>query len=374
MRGTRLVISKKNVKHNIEVAKRHISEKTALMAVVKGNAYGHGMYDFSHTALECGADWLAVAIAEEGVELREAGISAPILVLGAYDIGQPELCVKWGLHQAVSGPDDVYLLEKAAVQAGKNAHVHIKVNTGMNRLGISSMGECKALIDALMSSPHVIADGIFTHFHSADTPYLERTDVQLHRFLQIVEAMKRAGMSFEMIHAANSAAILRNIAVDFNAVRWGISLYGYYPSAYIADLCAEDCLMPAAEWVTWVSAIHHIQPGEGVGYGEAFVAQRPTVTATLSVGYADGFPRLMSNKGHVILHDKLAPIVGYVCMDQVMVDITDIDGVQVGDEAVIIGKRGKVQQTAENLAQVCGTISYEILTSISQRVARCWID
>ena len=374
MRGTRLVISKGNVKHNIEVAKRHISEKTALMAVVKGNAYGHGMCDFAHCALECGADWLAVAIAEEGAELREAGINAPILVLGAYDIGQPTLCVEYGLHQAISEPQDVVLLEKAAAQTGKKAYVHIKVNTGMNRLGISSQEECSVLTEALVQSPHVIADGVFTHFHSADTPYKERTDIQLNRFLQIVEIMKKAGMSFEMIHAANSAAILRNIAVDFDAVRWGISLYGYYPSAYIANLCADDCLIPAAEWVTCVSAIHHIQPGEGVGYGEAFVAQRPTVTATLSVGYADGLPRLMSNKGYVILHEKLAPIVGYVCMDQVMVDITDIDGVQIGDEAVIIGKRGQVQQTAEDLAKLCGTISYEILTSISQRVARCWVE
>ena len=374
MRSTRLLISKEKVKRNIDAAKKHLPAGTALMAVVKGNAYGHGMCSYARYALDCGADWLAVAISQEGEELRRAGITAPILVLGAYDRMEPLLCIEQALHQAVCSAEDVYLLEKNARLVGKNALVHIKVNSGMNRLGISTPADCQTLIDALKNCPHVIADGMFTHFHSADTEYETRTKEQYRRFSALVDMVRKSGIELKTVHAANSAGILQDIAVELDAVRWGISLYGYYPSEYIARKCKDAALVPAAEWVTVVSALHRLQPGEGVGYGATFVAEKPAVIATLPVGYADGLNRLLSNKGQVILHGQLVPIVGRVCMDQVMVDVTALANVQVGDEAVLIGKRGSVQQTADDMARLCGTISYEILTSISPRVARCWVD
>ncbi len=373
MRSTRLVISCSKLKNNIAELKKGLLPSTHLMAVVKANAYGHGVLDTARYSLKYGADWLGVATPEEGIYLRENGIDAPILVLGAANGEELEICVKYGLHQTVFDTDTVKKLDEIAARNGKRAYVHIKVNSGMNRIGISDKESFKRLAEVIKASGNVTADGIFTHFATADEQDVKGTEEQIRRFEEMLALADEAGIKFDFIHVCNTAGIMRGICPQYNMVRLGIGLYGYYPSEYIKQISNVN-IKPVAEFVTNISAVNVIEAGEAVSYGATFRADKTMRIATLPVGYADGYNRLLSNRGKVIINGKTADVVGRVCMDQMMVDITDIPDAKEGTEAVLMGERQGICVDADSIADMCMTISYEVLTSVAQRVERVFVE
>lgn len=373
MRSTRLVISCSKLKNNIAELKKELLPTTHLMAIVKANAYGHGVLETARYSLKYGADWLGVATPEEGVYLRENDITAPVLVLGAANGDELELCVRYELHQTVFDIKTVRELDAIAQRLGKTAYAHIKINSGMNRIGISDKTEFERLIEEVKSSKALLVDGIFTHFATADEEDDRGTTEQIARFESMLDTAEKNGMSFKCIHACNSAGIMKALCPRYNMVRLGIGLYGYYPSEYVKKISSAK-IKPIAEFVTNISAVNVISAGEAVSYGATFRADRKMRIATLPVGYADGYNRLLSNRGKVIINGRLADVVGRVCMDQMMVDITDIPEAHEGTEAVLIGERQGICVDADDIADMCMTVSYEVLTSIAQRVERVFVE
>ncbi len=372
MRSTRLIVDCEKLKHNITELKRGLKPGTHMMAIVKANAYGHGALAIARASLLFGADWLGVATPEEGVYLRRHGITADILVLGAANEDEMELSVQYGIHQTVFSAEHIKALNNIAASLHKTAFAQIKVNTGMNRIGISDEGELLRALEAAKASGNVITDGIFTHFATADEEDTSFAKKQEQRFRDMLGIARNAGMDFEFIHASNTAGALMGFGDEYNTVRLGIGLYGYYPSEYCKRVCGKK-LLPIASFVTNISAINNIKKGESVSYGAIFTAERDSVIATLPVGYADGYSRRLGNNSSVIINGTAAPVVGRVCMDQMMVDITDIPNARVGDEVMLMGASDIADIDADGIAEKCGTIPYEVLTSIAQRVERVYI-
>ncbi len=374
MRSTKLVVDVSKVRSNIAELKKNLYKNTLLMAVVKANAYGHGMLEMAHAVLANGADWLGIATPEEGMFLRENGIVSPILVLGAANGEELDLCVKYDLHQTVFNNDQILELNNIAKKYGKIAFVHIKINSGMNRIGISDKEKLNSLLLCLKECNGVVADGIFTHFATADEEDLSRTYAQISLFDDMVRVARQKCDTIKYVHACNTAGIMRGLGNAYNMVRLGVGLYGYYPSGYVKSECSFN-IEPVAEFITNISAINDISKDDAVSYGATFVANNNMRIATLPVGYADGYNRLLSNKGYVIINGKIARILGKICMDQMMVDVTDIPDAEIGTKVILMGKDtySGVSITADDLANMCMTIPYEILTSISPRVERIYI-
>ena len=343
------------IRHNVGVMKSHIAGGARFLAVVKADAYGHGAAPVAKAALEAGADMLAVAIPEEGIELREAGIAAPILVLGGIEESAAEAVVQNALAQA-------------GQKLGRCAKVHLKLDTGMNRIGVRTAEEAQALTRLIDSLPGVALTGCFTHMATADEPDPTGTLRQIERFEALCKAVKAVHPGEIICHGANTASIFRYPQLHADMVRGGLALYGYPPVPEATGL------QPAMRWVTRGIYVKTIAPGDRVSYGGTFVATRPTVVMTLPVGYADGYRRGISGKGCVLVRGRRAPILGRVCMDQMMVDVTDIPGAQEGDEAVLLGRQGDEQIDAEEMAAWLDTISYEVLCSPSKRVPRVYIN
>jgi alanine racemase len=360
-----------DIAYNIAQLRRCIGDDTLFMAVVKADGYGHGAYRVAQTAIDAGARWLGVAIAEEGVELRDKGIDAPILVLGGIMPYEAEEVVASGLCQTVFTLDVAKALSDASAKQGKNADVHIKVDTGMGRVGVRPGIELEQLIEGLLKLPGININGMFTHFAESDACDKAFTGGQISLFRQAVNQAESMGVGPLILHAANSAAIMDYSDARFNMVRGGISIYGYYPSNEIDNPQKID-LKPALSWKARVVYVKDVPAGTPISYGRTFTTQRPSKIATISAGYADGYRRQLSNKGCVLIRGSRAPVIGRVCMDQFMVDVTDIPGVAAGDEVVLIGRQGNETITADELAELCDTISYEILTSIGPRVPRIY--
>ena len=344
------------IRHNVGVMKSHIAGGARFLAVVKADAYGHGAAPVAKAALEAGADMLAVAIPEEGIELREAGIAAPILVLGGIEESAAEAVVQNDLTQVVFDERRIRALAQAGQKLGRCAEVHLKLDTGMNRIGVRTAEEAQALT------------GCFTHMATADEPDPTGTLRQIERFEALCKAVKAVHPGKIICHGANTASIFRYPQLHADMVRGGLALYGYPPVPEATGL------QPAMRWVTRGIYVKTIAPGDRVSYGGTFVATRPTVVMTLPVGYADGYRRGISGKGCVLVRGRRAPILGRVCMDQMMVDVTDIPGAQEGDEAVLLGRQGDEQIDAEEMAAWLDTISYEVLCSPSKRVPRVYIN
>lgn len=371
MRSTRLIVDCSELKHNIAEFKNLLSPDTQIMAVVKANAYGHGLADIAKHSLEYGASWLGVATPEEGVFLRNNGINAPILVLGASNGDELRLCVENELHQTIFERNQVVELNNIACKQGKKAYAHIKVNTGMNRIGVSDEHDFELLLNTLKACGSVEADGIFTHFACADEENDQRTFVQISKFEAMIEKARQLGFDFKTIHACNTAGTLRGLCKNYGLVRLGIGIYGYYPSEYMKTASSAS-LHPIAKLVTNISAVNTVKSGDEISYGGTFKAQTKMRVATLPVGYADGYSRKLSSVGYVVICGKKAQILGRVCMDQLMVDISGIDEAHIGTEAILMGDGSDVAMTADDIAQLCGTVSYEVLTSIAQRVERIY--
>ena len=369
LRQNRVEIDLDCIRHNYRILADALPADVRVMAVVKANAYGHGIVEVSKAVVGVGARDLAVAIPEEGIKLRENGVSdATILVLGAATEPAAEPAVRYGLTQTVFEPHMVEVLEETAQRVGKPALVHIKLDTGMGRIGLRSEGEADALRLALEQAPHVKATGIYTHFSDADNVPVdggmnEYTRSQLSRFLEL-----KAHFDPNLpAHVSNSAMCLIAPEAYFSMVREGISLYGYPP------VPTSLAFQPALAWKTEITCVKDIKADDNVGYGRAYTAQRDMRVATVAVGYGDGYHRAASNRGQMLVGGRRVNILGRVCMDQTMVDVSDVPNVKVGDEAVLIGCQGGERISAGELADWAGTISYEVLLAVTDRVERVYL-
>ena len=355
------------IAHNVQLLRKGLPESTQMIAVVKADAYGHGFFPIAQTALRHGATRLAVANVEEGMELRQAGLAdAPILVLGGTLPRQAQDAVDFHLAQTIFTPAMAEALEAAAVRVRGKALAHLKIETGMNRLGVRPGQPLEEVLHALRRCPHVELEGMYSHLAVSDCDDAY-TRAQYAVFEQAARQVKAAGFS-PMLHLSNSAAALSPQYDKLDAVRFGIGLYGLDP----VQKGTYD-LRPALSWHTQVAWVHDVAPGETVGYGRTFPAERPTRVATIPVGYADGYRRALSNVGQVLLKGARAPIIGRVCMDQCMVDVTDLADVNLGDDVVLLGRQGMEEITADEMAAWCDTIHYEIVTCIGKRVPRTYL-
>lgn len=371
------------IAHNVRELRRITHPDARLMAVVKADGYGHGAVAVAASALDNGANCLGVARVDEGLDLRRAGITAPILILGYTP---PEMCsrvVVHGLIQTVYSFEAAEALSEAAAQLQTQAKVHIKLDTGMGRLGllpdsprISMLGKhlpgiTHRVIESIFRLPHIEVEGIFTHFASADSSDKTYAHQQLERFLEFLEKLKIQGLEFPVRHAANSAAIIDLPSSHLDMVRAGISMYGFYPST---DVQRESvCLKPAMTFKTRVIHVKMVPAGFHVSYGSTYQTEAPTVIATVSAGYADGLNRLLSSRGQMLVRGHRAGIVGRICMDLTMLDVGHIPDVALGDEVVIFGSQGRESIPVEELAEALNTIHYEIVTSLSSRVHRGYL-
>ena len=350
------------LRENMKKIRATVPASVKVLAVVKADGYGHGAAETSRAALAGGADMLAVAAVVEGVSLRKAGIEAPILVLGAVlDIDAAE-GVLYGLIQTVCTPEMVRICEAAAAGLEKTAEVHLKIDTGMGRIGVRNAEERDAVLDEIEKCAHVKLTGVFTHLSDADgdTDGIAYTEEQFRKFRQLTAVLPGDVIR----HCSNSAAIHRRPDMAMDMVRAGISLYGYPP--------VEDNIgvKPAMRWTAKISYIKELPAGEYISYGRTFRTDRPARIATVTCGYADGYHRAASGKAEVLIRGKRAPILGRICMDQMMADITGIDNVRAEDEAVLMGTDGNECISAEDIAKWSGTISYEILVDAANRVER----
>lgn len=357
------IIDLGQVQKNVKALREEVPASAMLMAVVKADAYGHGAVQVSKAALTAGAAWLAVATVEEGCELREAGIQAPILVLGATSPSEAFLGTAHQLTLTVCSPEMVSAVEEAAKSLDQVGQVHLKIDTGMRRIGVRNEAELGAMLDAFAACPHVSLTGVFTHLANADGENEAFTKAQVDRFTAL-SALLPHGI---IRHCANSAAIHRYMPeTAFNMVRMGISLYGYPP---VSTQCP---VAPCLSWTTEVTYVKKVEAGDTIGYGRTFSVDHPMKIATVACGYGDGYHRAASGKAQVILHGQKAPVIGRICMDQMMVDVTEIDQVTAGDKVTLLGRDGDASITAEDIAQWAGTISYEVLLAATNRVPRIW--
>ena len=364
-RGTYIQVDLAAIAGNTAALRRSIAPAAHMMAVVKANAYGHGLIPVAKTALENGADWLGVAIPEEGEALRNAEVTAPVLVLGAVNESGAEASARFGLTQAVFDRERVRMLEKAAARLDTTARVHLKCDTGMGRIGVRSARELLAVMDEIDRSPHVALTGAFTHFADADG---EDDDYSL-RQIEEFEALRALLPPGILCHASASAAGVRYPQARYQMVRQGISLYGCAP------VPEAPKVLPALSWHTEIVYVKTVPAGACVSYGCTFRAQRETRVATLPVGYGDGYHRALSGKACVLIGGRRCPVIGRVCMDQIMADVTDVppNDCFLGAPAVLLGRQGKEEISAEELASWAGTISYEMLLAATARVPILYI-
>lgn len=364
-RQTYIQVDLSAIAHNTALLRSSIGETPHMMAVVKANAYGHGMIPVAQTALAHGADWLGVAIPEEGEMLRKAGIDAPILVLGGVNARGAEASVQFDLTQAVFDRERILMLEEAAARLGKCARVHLKCDTGMGRIGVRTAEEEKKVLQAIQDSPHVHLTGAFTHFADADGDDDAYSVFQMQAFEKLRSHLP-AGI---LVHAAASAAGIRYPQARYQMVRQGISLYGCPPVPQTPPV------IPALSWHTEIVHVKTIQPGDCVSYGCMFRANRETRVATLPVGYGDGYHRALSQRAQVLVGGRRCPVIGRVCMDQIMVDVSALPHALavVGAPVVLMGRQGEEEITAGEMAAWAGTISYEMLLSPSERVPKVYV-
>jgi alanine racemase len=370
------------VSHNVRQLKRIIQPGCALMAVVKANAYGHGMIEVASRVLKEGADFLGVARINEAIRLREGYIDAPVLIFGYTNPENAATLINYDLAQTVYTYESAKRLSDSAVSFGKRIKVHLKVDTGMGRLGIlpcelrlpensgKIFGSAIREIEMIARLPGLSLEGIYTHFATADSPDKTYALRQFEIFNFFIDKIKKFGIEFKIKHAANSAAIIDMPATHLNMVRAGISIYGVYPSDAVDK--TKIFLKPAMTLKSRVIHVKHVNSGFSVSYGATDRTKQPTVIATVSVGYADGYNRLLSSAGRMLIHGASAPVIGRVCMDQTMLDVGHVPDAAIGDEVVIIGSQGEQSIGVDEIAHKISSISYEVLTGVSDRVHRIY--
>ncbi len=357
------------VSHNLTEVRRVVGPDVEVMAVVKAEGYGHGAVETAKIALEQGAGWLGVALPEEGVELRKAGIEAPILVFEPLQTSQANIFLKYNLIATGCIREAMTALDGEAVQMGRKAQVHIKVDTGMGRVGLN-VNEVNAFISKVSELPGLKITGLYSHLATADELNKSYAERQIKIFSDLVESLKTTGLLPHMIHLANSAAVIDLPHSYFNMVRPGIMLYGLYPSEEVNREKVD--LKPALSLKTKIIFQKRVPGGLGISYGLKYHTPRETTIVTIPIGYADGWSRLLSGKAQALIGGKRFPIVGTICMDQCMIDVGD-EPVEIGQEVILIGKQGEEYITADMTARQMGTINYEVTCMISGRVPRIYI-
>jgi len=370
IRPTRAEIYLDNIVHNLSEVKRWVGKKVKIMGVVKANAYGHGACQVAKVLIENGVSYLAVATIEEALELRECGINIPILVFGYTPLPQAKELIVHNITQTVFDINYVKDLERIALNVGKKAKVHVKVDTGMGRIGYTDLNVAEKEIEKMMEMEGVEVEGIFSHFATSDEKDKTYAEQQFDMFKKLLESLKQKEINIPLKHIANSGAIIDLKYTYLDMVRPGIVLYGSYPSENVERPLD---LRQTMGFKTKIVYIKEVPEGTSISYGRTFITKRKSKIATLPVGYADGFNRLLSNNHHVLVKGKYAPVIGRICMDQTMLDVTDIEGVEVGDDVTIFGNQDGEKITAEEIAKKLNTIPYEVYCGISRRVPRIYI-
>lgn len=382
-------INLEGLSDNFKLIKDYISSieaidanKPKIMAVVKANAYGHGLIEISRKALLSGASWLGVALVHEGLMLRKGGIKAPILCLGSHAPEKIKHAVENNITLSVTSLESAKLISDFCIEANMEAKVHIKIDTGMNRIGINYKNAIQSIL-LVKKLPKLDVDGVFTHFACASKKEDSYTLMQWERFSKIINELKGMNCDIKNYHCANSSAFIRYPHMHLDMVRLGIIIYGMNPfNSDFPDFCSKDAfefikkLKPVLSLKAKISFIKKIAAGESISYCGTFMTEKESIIATIPVGYADGYSRHFSNKSQIIFNGCFAPVVGNVTMDQAMLDLTDCRDArkaEIGDEVVLIGESNGLKLTAAELADLIGTINYEIVCMIGDRIPRLYI-
>ena len=359
------------IRHNIAVERARVGADVKIMAVIKANAYGHGDIEVAE-ALDDQVDAYGVAIPEEALKLRKHGVKKMLLILGYSGKDWFEDIIQEGISQTVYSYSMAKQLSDTAVNMGKSAKIHIKIDTGMSRIGFMPVKDNIDVIRAIRELPGIEIEGAFTHFARADEETSEAAREPFEKYMIFLRELEKRGVHIPIRHAANSASIIQFPESQLDMVRSGITTYGLYPSEKVSRDILH--LNPALQWKSQVSFVKRIHPGTSVGYGGTFTASRETVVATIPVGYADGVKRDLSGKGHVLIRGQYAPIIGKICMDQFMVDVTGIEDVSEGDTVTLIGTDGDQKISVEEVAALSHSFNYEYVCGISERVPRKYIN
>jgi alanine racemase len=354
---------------NVRAIKTLLAPTTKIVAVVKADAYGHGAIEVAETVVAAGAEWLAVATVPEGIELRQAGIKAPILILGAVNSSlQVEAIAQWGLQPTLVSHEQAIHISKALVHLGLDVTlpVHLKLDTGMSRLGINWQ-QAVDFIDLVKNLPQLEIKSLYSHLATADELDSTVMDLQHHRFQTAIAALKSAGHSIPTLHLANSAGILAGSNLHYQMVRPGLILYGLYPAPHLRS---SINLQPVLQVKARITQVKDISAGTGVSYGYRYISDRDRRIAVVGIGYADGIPRRLSNQMQVLIRGQFIPQIGSITMDQIMLDVSEIPDLQVGEIVTLLGQDGTREITADDWANLLGTISWEILCGFKHRLPR----
>jgi alanine racemase len=369
-RPTWVEIDLNALRHNLSALKKRVGPQTKILGIVKADAYGHGDYEISRVLLNNGVEMLGIAILEEGIQLRDKGIKAPLLLLGGIFEEQIDTVIQYGLTPTVYDLKLAEVLSKRAYYFNTIMKVHVYVDTGMGSIGVKH-DKAVEFVKFARNLKNLLIEGIYTHCSSSDEKDSAFTILQIRRFRDVLDALDASKACIPLRHMANSGAILGYPEAYFTMVRPGLSLYGLYPSE---DVSRDIGIRPVMSFKTRIIHIKDMESGDVVGYGRTYRITKPTRVATLPLGYDDGYNRLLSNQGEVLIRGKKASIIGRVCMDQCFVDVTNIKDVSVGDEAVLYGSQGQETIPIESIAKQLNTIPYEVTCSISKRVPRIYIN
>jgi len=367
-------VNANNIKDNLRFIRTLISKSTKIMAVVKANGYGHGVLKVAKAAIEAGVERLGVASVEEALELINYDIKVPIQLLSQPPISSVKIIVenstiKKSMISTVYTKNFVKALSEEAHNQNKKCLVHVKVDTGMHRVG-ANIKNVLNLVKYISTLSNIEIEGLFTHFACADDPENPYTLLQLKRFIELKETLKKNNFKFEIYHCANSAATLNFPQTHMDMIRIGIAMYGLRSSEKTFSLQVKPALSLKAK----ISYLKTVKNGEGISYGLTFKTNKKSLIATIPIGYRDGYSRQLSNKGVVLVKGKRVPVIGNVTMDQIMIDVTDIGEVKIGDEVVIIGNQGEEKIEVNELSKILNTIDYEIVCGITNRVPRIYIE
>ncbi len=359
-----------NIAYNMQNIKK-LANTENIIAVVKASCYGHGAIDVSKTLLENGATRLAIAVLSEGIELRKNNIKSPIMILGFTPLSLGEDLINYNIEQTVYDLSYAKELSCIALNMHKKAKIHIALDTGMGRIGFLPNKQSLKEIAEICSLKGLEVVGIFTHFSSADETDKSYTKMQFDKFIKFNEELKKINIDIPIKHTSNSGAIIDMPETYLDCVRAGIILYGYYPSKEVKHEKLK--LKPALTLKARIAHVKELDSGCGISYNRKFITSRKTKVATIPIGYADGYSRMLSNRGKVIVNGKFAPVIGNVCMDQFMIDVTDCGDVSVNDEVILLGENNNLKFDADDIAEILGTINYEVLCMIKDRIPRVYI-
>ena len=366
--STELIIDLDAIRHNIAAVRER--SQALVMAIIKADAYGHGAVELARI-LDADCAFFGVSSILEAMELRQAGVEKPILILGHTPVAAFPTAVRNGIRPAIFHYEDAVALSRAAQEAGIIAPFHIAVDTGMSRIGFQVTQSDADLCAAIAALPGITAEGLFSHFATADCADLTRAKQQAELFDKFDRMLKDRGVTIPLRHLDNSAGIM-NFGCSYEMVRSGIVTYGMYPSDEVDPQLLA--LQPALRWVSRITHIKTLEPGREIGYGGTYTTTAPTVVATIPVGYADGYRRNLSGKFHVLIRGKKAPILGRICMDQMMVDVTGIPEAAPDDQVVLVGTSGSERISVEQIAAVADSFNYEFVCGISRRVPRVYLS